>query len=136
MYKTLTAGLFAITASAFMLSNVHAEEKSLPDLPEPSGKSFTMMTSIACDTKEAMSDVIYKKYGEQMFIQGDGQMTVMVNPQGTLLPGVVKVWANPEKWTFSITIEDPNPNNDVMCLLTSGINLKPNGTTIKKDSSL
>ena len=136
MYKTLIVGLLAITASAGMLSNVHADEKSLPDLPEPSGKSFTMMTSIACDTKEAMSDVIYKKYGEQMFIQGDGQMTVMVNPQGTLLPGVVKVWANPEKWTFSITIEDPNPNNDVMCLLTSGINLKPNGTTIKKDSSL
>ncbi len=135
MYKTLIVGLLAITASAGMLSNVHADEKSLPDLPEPSGKSFTMMTSIACDTKEAMSNVIYKKYGEQMFIQGDGQMTVMVNPQGTLLPGVVKVWANPEKWTFSITIEDPNPNNDVMCLLTSGVNLKPNGTPIKKEDS-
>ena len=135
MYKTLIVGLLAITASAGMLSNVHADEKSLPDLPEPSGKSFTMMTSIACDTKEAMSNVIFKKYGEQMFIQGDGQMTVMVNPQGTLLPGVVKVWANPEKWTFSITIEDPNPNNDVMCLLTSGVNLKPNGTPIKKEDS-
>ena len=135
MYKTLIAGLLAMAASAVMLSNVHAEEKNLPDLPEPSGKSFTMMTSIACDTKEAMSNVILQKYGEQMFIQGDGQMTVMVNPQGTLLPGVVKVWANPEKWTFSITIEDPNPNNDVMCLLTSGVNLKPNGAPIKKEDS-
>ena len=135
MYKTLIVGLLAITASAGMLSNVHADEKSLPDLPEPSGKSFTMMTSIACDTKEAMSNVILQKYGEQMFIQGDGQMTVMVNPGGTLLPGVVKVWANPKKWTFSITIEDPNPNNDVMCLLTSGVNLKPNGAPIKKEDS-
>ena len=84
--------------------------------------------------REASVDDL-KKYGEQMFIQGDGQMTVMVNPGGTLLPGVIKVWANPKKWTFSITIEDPNPNNDVMCLLTSGVNLKPNGAPIKKEDS-
>tara|TARA_Y200000002_G_C22433093_1_gene558882 strand:- start:95 stop:532 length:438 start_codon:yes stop_codon:yes gene_type:complete len=135
MYKKLTAVL-AITALAGMLSNVHAQENTLPDLPEPSSKSFTMLTSIACDTKEAMSNVIFKKYGEHQFTQGNGQMTVMVNPQGTILPGVVKLWANPETWTFSITIEDPNPNNDVMCLLTSGVQLKPTGSTIKKEEDL
>ena len=41
------------------------------------------------------------------------------------LPGVVKVWANPTTWTFSVTIEDPSPENDIMCMLTKGTNLKP-----------
>ena len=134
MYKKLTALLLTITASAGMFTNVHAQEK--PNLPGPSGKQFTMLTSIACDTKEAMSNVILQKYGEQAFTSGNGTMTVMVNPSGTVLPGVVKLWANPETWTFSITIEDPNPNNDVMCLLTSGVELKPTGGTIKKEEDL
>jgi hypothetical protein len=72
-----------------------------------------------------MSNVIGKKYKETPFTKGDGTMTVMT-PQGpTVLPGVVKVWANPETWSFSITIEDPSPNNDVMCMLTSGKALAP-----------
>tara|TARA_B100001057_G_scaffold87092_1_gene83020 strand:+ start:1762 stop:2169 length:408 start_codon:yes stop_codon:yes gene_type:complete len=135
MYNKLTY-VIAITALAGMLTSVHAEENTLPNLPEPSGKQFTMLTSIACDTKEAMSNVILQKYGEQAFTSGNGTFTVMTNPAGTVLPGVVKLWANPETWTFTITIEDPNPSNDVMCLLTSGVDLKPTGRTSIKEEDL
>lgn len=124
MYKKLIAISLLTTAlmtSAGMLSNVVAQEK-----PAPSGKEFIMPIGVQCDTVEAMTAVINGKYGEFPFTKGDGTMTVM-SPQGpTVLPGVVKLWANPETWSFSITIEDPNPQNDVMCMLTSGKNLAPN----------
>ena len=123
MYKKLIAVSLltvAFVASAGMLSTVGAQEQ-----PKPSSKQFIMPIGVQCDTKESMSNVIGKKYKETPFTTGDGIMTVMT-PQGpTVLPGIVKVWANPNTWSFSITIEDPSPNNDVMCMLTSGKELAP-----------
>lgn len=122
MYKRLSTALLlavTMTASAGMLSNLSAQAQ------EPSSKRFIMPIALNCDTKDAMSKVIGVKYGETPFTTGNGTFTV-TGPQGaSVLPGVVKLWANPETWTFSVTIEDPNPNNDVMCLLTSGIELRP-----------
>ncbi len=125
MYKRLTTALLlaiTMTASAGMLSNLSVQEQQQP---APSSKQFVMPIAIQCDTKGAMSNVIGKKYNETPFTTGNGTMTVTGPQGGTLLPGIVKLWANPDTWTFSITIEDPNPRNDVMCLLTSGMELKP-----------
>jgi len=123
MYKKLIAvSLLTATfvASAGMLTSVGAQEQ-----PEPSSKQFVMPIGVQCDTVGAMTNVINIKYGEFPFTTGNGTMTVMT-PQGpTVLPGIVKVWANPNTWSFSITIEDPSPNNDVMCMLTSGKELAP-----------
>ena len=133
MYKKLTVALLlAMTATAGTLTNVYAQEKELPQLPTPSIKQFRLPISINCDTKEAMSNVIKTKYKEQPFITGSGTMTALTGGAGTLLPGVIKVWANPKTWSFSITIEDPNPKNDVMCLLTSGVDLKRMGVVVEE----
>ena len=127
MYKKLiTVSLLttAFVASAGMLTTVGAQEQ-----PTPSSKEFIMPIGVQCDTKGSMSNVINGKYGEFPFTTGNGTMTVM-SPQGpTVLPGIVKVWANPETWSFSVTIEDPNPNNDVMCMLTSGKEFAPMNQT-------
>jgi hypothetical protein len=134
MYKKLVAvSLFSATflASAGMMTTLSAQDR-LEIVPTPSSKQFIMPIGVQCDTKGSMSNVIGQKYKETPFTTGDGTMTVMT-PQGpTVLPGIVKLWANPETWSFSITIEDPSPNNDVMCMLTSGKGLAPN-SSIKGD---
>lgn len=90
MYKRLSTALLlavTMTASAGMLSNLSAQE--------PSSKRFIMPIALNCDTKDAMTKVIGVKYGETPFTTGNGTFTV-TGPQGPqVLPGVVKLWANP-----------------------------------------
>ena len=91
-----------------------------------------MFIGVPCDNRENILKIITGKYNERPFTKGTGTMTVA--PQNVQLPGIVKVWANPETWSFSITIEDPNPANDVMCLLTSGKDLQPTSADQEGDN--
>lgn len=84
-------------------------------------QAFITNIGVPCDTKEEMSKVITKKYGETPFVMAMGHMTLLNSK--TVLPGVVKIWANPQTWTYSITLESPEA--DIMCMLTSGQDFQP-----------
>lgn len=114
--KTLTTILLVSGLAVLNPVSATAQEQQ----PQPQG--IPIMIGLQCDTKEEMTAVI-KKYGELPFIEARGQM--ILAPQGVMLPGTVKLWANPDTWSYSITIEDIKPQNNVMCMLTSGDNLKP-----------
>ena len=140
MYKKVIgaitlASVLTLTATAGMMHQAFASS-NIQELPEDDGslnpprvitQPFFMNTVIPCDSKITMSETLSnEKYQEIPFSTGDGSMTIMMTPgQQNRLPGVIKIWANPNTWSFSITIEDPNPANDVMCMLTNGVNLRP-----------
>ena len=151
MYKKVIgaitlASVITLTATAGMMHQAFASS-NVQELPEddlllsPPSKGlvitqpFFMNIVIPCDSKTTMAETLgNEKYQEIPFSTGDGSMTVMMAPgQQNRLPGVIKIWANPNTWSFSITIEDPNPANDVMCMLTNGKELRPIPTKSKGD---
>ena len=117
MFRTAEIAL-AIGMFAFASTGLVAQELTKP---------FVMNIMLPCNSKVTMTDLITKQFGEQPFTQSNGSMFPFTGnkTQMNKLPGVVKVWANPTTWTFSVTIEDPSPENDIMCMLTKGTNLKP-----------
>jgi len=124
MYKkTITALLLAasFTVASGMLNPLTAQEQPQPMPPQ----QFMLNIVLPCDTKEAMTKLLKEKYGERPYTISMGQMTI-VGPRGSQkLPGIVKMWSNPTTTSFSVTIEDPVPENDVMCMMTNGTNLRP-----------
>ena len=129
MYKKMTAALLlaaSITGSAGMLNPLFAQEQPQAKPEKPFvPKQFLLNIVLPCDTKEAMAKLLEEKYIERPYTISMGHMTV-VGPGGSQkLPGIVKIWSNPETMSFSVTIEDPTPQNDVMCMLTNGTNLRP-----------
>ena len=140
MYKKILAiltlaSVITVTTTAGMLASTNIQEPKQDDgfkLQTPSKglvitQPFFMNIVVPCDSKTTMTATLSnEKYQEIPFSTGNGSMTVMMQPgQQSRLPGVVKIWANPNTWTFSITIEDPSPQNDVMCMLTNGNSLRP-----------
>lgn len=123
MFRTAEIAL-AIGMFAFASTGLVAQEQ--PKVTKP----FFMNILLPCDSKITMSRLIQDQFGEQPFTQSNGSMFPFTGNQQQLnkLPGIVKVWANPTTWTFSVTIEDPSPNNDIMCMLTKGTSLKPIAT--------
>jgi hypothetical protein len=123
MFKKTIVGL-ALAIITFTGTSLAQEQ---PKLTKP----FFMNILLPCDSKITMSRLIQNQFGEQPFTQSNGSMfpfTGNNKQQLNKLPGIVKVWANPSTWTFSVTIEDPSPNNDIMCMLTKGTSLKPMAT--------
>ncbi len=126
--------MFRLAAVMFLIlmANQSLAQEIPKQSPAPMSQGFTMFIGVPCDNRENILKIITDKYNERPFTKGTGTMTVA--PQNVQLPGIVKVWANPETWSFSITIEDPNPANDVMCLLTSGKDLQPTSAEQEGDN--
>ena len=125
MIKRLTT---AFLLSVALTTSVGAQEPTKPELGEAPEdlivtQPFFLTIALPCHSKTEMRKVIAEKYGEKPFTEAKGQMTIA--GQQAKLPGIVKVWANPQTWSFTITIEDPRPEADVMCMLTSGSDLAP-----------
>tara|TARA_E500000178_G_C16920173_1_gene706848 strand:- start:119 stop:463 length:345 start_codon:yes stop_codon:yes gene_type:complete len=78
----------------------------------PSPQGFPLNITVQCDTVEAMTDVLSKKYSEQPIATGTGMMVT----NGQLLTGTMLLWGSLEKNTYSVTLD----NTRMMCMIISG----------------
>jgi len=77
-----------------------------------------MMTIITCDTIDKMTEVLAEKYKEVPVVEGTG---TIFSQQGQIIDGKMTFWANIDKGTYSVTID----NGQLMCLVINGIKMAP-----------
>ena len=82
------------------------------------GTSLPILTLITCDTVDKMTGVLAEKYSEVPVVEGTG---TIFSQQGQIIDGKMTFWANIDKGTYSVTID----NGQLMCLVINGIKMSP-----------
>lgn len=83
-----------------------------------SAEVFNLDTKHMCGTKEKTEQFL-TDIGRIPFIEADA---IIMHKNGEKLPSVMKIFVNPEDWTYAIMIA--NPDNSIWCILTEGKNFR------------
>jgi|TARA_B110000908_G_C10045554_1_gene353849 hypothetical protein len=87
--------------------------------------SFTLTTKHMCGPKDS-TERILAELGRIPFAEAD---SIVQHTDGQDLPGQLKIYVNPQDWTFAIMII--NPAGNIWCVMTEGKNFRSsNGITL------
>ena len=112
MYLIIGLVIWLVSATT-----IHAEENNEPP-SKTQPKVITLPMMIDCGPVDEVLKMI-SQYGETPLAKAIVSWKI---PNGTILSGPMAIWANPETFTVSVTIQ---PSPDGMCIVLPGKDFSP-----------